>query len=121
MDMILAAHTLGSTGSSLHDAGVAILLFAGVAVELMCCVGVLVMRTPLQRLHYVGPAATVGPALIAAAVALSQYPFWGASLKADFIALVLIVFGPVLTHATARAIMTSADGNARIANMRETS
>lgn len=82
---------------------VELLLFAGVAVELLCCIGVLVMRGALQKLHFLAPAGTVGAWLIAAAVAVSHHPFSGAGLKAMSIALLLTAFGPVASHATARA------------------
>ena len=81
---------------------VALLAF-GVGVELACCVGVLVMRDAYDKLHYLGPAAIVGPVAIAAAIvireALSQ-----AGIKALLTAALLIVASPVLTHATARAL-----------------
>jgi monovalent cation/proton antiporter MnhG/PhaG subunit len=81
---------------------VAVLLTFGVGVELACCVGVLVMDDAYDKLHYLGPAAIVGPLAIAAAVvvreALSQ-----AGIKALLTAGLLIVASPVLSHATARA------------------
>ena len=46
---------------------VAALLIAGVAIELLCCIGVLVMRGPYARLHYTAPAG-LGALLIALAV-----------------------------------------------------
>jgi monovalent cation/proton antiporter MnhG/PhaG subunit len=82
---------------------VAVLIGFGVAVELACCIGVLVMEDAYDKLHYLGPAAIVGPLAIAVAVvvreALSQ-----AGIKALLTATLLIVASPVLTHATARAL-----------------
>ena len=82
---------------------VAALIGFGVAVELACCIGVLVMDDAYDKLHYLGPAAIVGPVAIAAAVvvreALSQ-----AGIKALLTAALLLVASPVLTHATARAL-----------------
>jgi multisubunit Na+/H+ antiporter MnhG subunit len=63
------------------------------------------MKTPLQRLHYVGPATMVCPVLVALAVAVSKNPLSGAGLKAFFIAAVVVAFGPVLSHATGRAAL----------------
>ena len=80
-----------------------VLIGFGVAVELACCVGVLVMEDAYDKLHYLGPAAIVGPFAIAVAVvvreALSQ-----AGIKALHTAALLIVASPVLSHATARAL-----------------
>ncbi len=79
----------------------AILLFGGVAVELACCAGLLLSRTVYARLHFLGPATTVAPVSIAAAVVISE-GLSQAGIKAIIIALVLFVTSPVLTHATAR-------------------
>ena len=79
------------------------LLALTVLVEVICCAGILAMRTPLQRLHFIGPAAMVCPVLVALAVAVSKNPLSGAGLKALFIAAVMVVFAPVLSHATGRA------------------
>jgi multisubunit Na+/H+ antiporter MnhG subunit len=57
------------------------------------------MKTPLQRLHFVGPASMVCPVLIALAVAVSKNPLSGAGLKAAFIAAVIVAFAPVISHA----------------------
>ena len=46
---------------SATSVGVACLLAFGVIVELACCVGVLVMHDAYDKLHYLGPAAIVGP------------------------------------------------------------
>jgi monovalent cation/proton antiporter MnhG/PhaG subunit len=80
---------------------VAALLIVGVAVELLCCLGVLVMRGPYARLHYTAPAG-VGALLLAIAVLVRQ----GFSLIGDqalLLAVFVLVSAPVLTHVTARA------------------
>src|SRR6202012_2144667 len=80
---------------------VAVLLIAGVAIELLCCIGVLVMRGPYARLHYTAPAG-VGALLIAIAVVVRQ----GFSLIGDqalLLAVFVLVSAPVLSHVTARA------------------
>lgn len=79
-----------------------VLIAAGVVVELLCCLGLLVMDDLYDRLHYLGPAATLGPVLFATAVILRE-ALSTAGIKAILIAAVLIVFSPVLTHAVARA------------------
>ena len=80
---------------------VAALLIVGVAVELLCCLGVLVMRGPYARLHYTAPAG-VGALLLAIAVLVRQ----GFSLIGDqalLLAVFVLVSAPVLSHVTARA------------------
>jgi monovalent cation/proton antiporter MnhG/PhaG subunit len=84
------------------DFAVAVLLAIGVAVELICCLGLVAMEGVYDRLHYTGPAATLGPAAIATAV-LVEEGFSQSGFKALFVALLLAVFNPVLVHATARA------------------
>jgi multicomponent Na+:H+ antiporter subunit G len=74
----------------------------GVAIELLCCVGILVMRNTFARLHYLGPATTVGPLAIAAGV-LTVSSSAANDIKVILIALTLFISGPILTHATARA------------------
>jgi monovalent cation/proton antiporter MnhG/PhaG subunit len=82
---------------------VAALLTFGVAVELACCVGVLVMDDAYDKLHYLGPATIVGPLAIAAAVVVRE-SLSQAGIKALLTAGLLIVASPVLSHATARAL-----------------
>ncbi len=45
------------------DVMVAVMLTLGVASVLLSCAGLLVMRTPLDRLHFTAPAGTIGPVL----------------------------------------------------------
>lgn len=91
---------------SVDHAAITVLLALAVLIELICCAGILVMKTPLQRLHYVGPAAMVCPVLVAIAIAVSKNPLSGAGLKGFFIAVVMVAFGPVLSHATADAAVS---------------
>jgi monovalent cation/proton antiporter MnhG/PhaG subunit len=79
-----------------------ILLIVGVAAELLCCVGVAVMRTTYDRLHYTAAGTTGGPFCILAAV-LVREGFGQVGL--DTIAAVALLFlaGPLVVHATARA------------------
>ena len=77
------------------------LLVVGVAVEIFCSVGVLVMRSAYARLHYAAPAG-LGALLLAIAILLRE----GFSLigdKALLIAVFVILSAPVLSHVTARA------------------
>lgn len=94
---------------SVQDVAVYALLAAGVACELIACLGVLVMRTTYDRLHYLGPA-TLGGVLIAGAVWAREGPS-GIALKATLLAAFLLVASPALAHATARASRISELGD----------
>lgn len=78
-----------------------VLLFGGVALLLLCALGMLVMSSAYDRLHYAS-AAGWGALLVALAIVVRE----SLSLigdKALLTAAVLIVCGPVLSHATARS------------------
>jgi multicomponent Na+:H+ antiporter subunit G len=89
------------------------LLAGGVAVELLCCVGLVAARNVFDRLHFLGPASTVGPVLIAAAI-LVEESFTQAGVKSLVVALLLLLTSPVLSHATARALRTHEEGRFHI-------
>jgi multisubunit Na+/H+ antiporter MnhG subunit len=79
-----------------------VLVVAGVVVLAFACLGVLVMPNALARLHYVS-VALLGVVLVVGAVLVRD----GASLigvKAVLTGAFLVATGPVLAHATARAI-----------------
>ena len=82
---------------------VAVALALAVVLALLSAVGALVMRTTLQRLHYVAPASVTASFLVAVAVSISQMPYSGAGLKAWCIVATLIVFTGMLGHQTGRA------------------
>ena len=79
-----------------------VLLALTVVCAALSCIGILVMRNPLARLHYVGPLTMVCPVLAGIAVAIAKHPYAGAGYKALFIAALLVTFGPVLNHQTGR-------------------
>jgi monovalent cation/proton antiporter MnhG/PhaG subunit len=87
---------------SAQDVAVDVLVAAGVAVELLCCIGVLVMRDALDRLHFAGPAATIGPAAIGAAVVVREGISQSGG-KALLVAGILTAANPLIAHVTARA------------------
>ena len=87
---------------SWQDVVVAVLLVVGVASVLISCIGVVVMRTPMDRLHFTAPAGTIAPVTFAAAV-LVEEPLSGAGVKAVLVALLILITTPALSHATARA------------------
>jgi monovalent cation/proton antiporter MnhG/PhaG subunit len=80
-----------------------VLLAFGVGVELLCCLGMLVMEDAYDKLHYLGPAGIVGPLAIAGAI-VTRESFSQAGVKALLTAALLVVSGPVLSHAAARAL-----------------
>jgi multicomponent Na+:H+ antiporter subunit G len=90
-----------------------VLLAFGAATVLLSCVGLLVMRDALDRLHFTAPAATIGPVLIAAAV-LVEEPLSSAGVKAVIVAVLIVVTTPVLSHATARAARIREHGRWRV-------
>lgn len=90
---------------TLKQVVVAILLTVGVGVQLWSCLGVLVMRNALDRLHFTGPATAIGPVAIAAAIIVKE-SLSTMGVKAVLVALILFVTNPVLTHATGRAAHT---------------
>ena len=59
-----------------------VLVALGVAVELVCCLGLVAMRSAIDRLHYAGAATGVGPALVAAAVCVEEGLFTSNGLNA---------------------------------------
>jgi multisubunit Na+/H+ antiporter MnhG subunit len=79
------------------------LLVAGVAVQVLACVGLLRGRDPLDRLHLVAPAAALGGPLVCAAVLVNE-SFSQGGIKAIIVGCILLASGPVLGHATARAV-----------------
>lgn len=87
---------------SVHQWIVALLLGLAVLITLLSSVGVLVMKDPYQRLHYIGPPTTLGALLITLAVFLDEQQKI-AGLKTLLTTLVLITMNGVITHATARA------------------
>ncbi len=87
--------------------GLAVLIVAGASV------GVLVMRDPYQKLHFVTPAALVAPALVALAIFVQVGMY--ASTGETFLALLfMIIAGPFLSHATIRAIRVREKGDWRL-------
>jgi multicomponent Na+:H+ antiporter subunit G len=88
-----------------HDVVVAVLVGLGVAGELACCVGLVLMRDVYDRIHYAMTATTIPPLLIAAAV-LVEEGWTQPGINALLIAVVLLVVNPVVAHATARVART---------------
>lgn len=81
-----------------------VLVWLAVAVELCCCLGLVVLRQPIDRLHFAGAATALGPALVAAAVCFEEGAFTTNGLDAIAVALLLALLGGGLGVATARTI-----------------
>ena len=80
---------------------IGVLLFVGVALDLLCVLGLVAMRDVFGRLHFVGPTSLATMAL-AAAIILKE----GASqlsVKAALVWLIGLLAGPIAAHAAARA------------------
>jgi monovalent cation/proton antiporter MnhG/PhaG subunit len=86
-----------------------VLLAIGVTLELLCCVGVAVMRTTYDRMHYAAAGTTVPAFFVLAAVLVREHLSSGGL---DAIAAVGIMFllNPVLITATARAVRRAREG-----------
>jgi monovalent cation/proton antiporter MnhG/PhaG subunit len=85
-----------------HDLVIDGLVAAGVAGELVCCIGLVVMRDVFDRLHYAMASTTLPPFVIAAAVVVEE-GWTQPAINALLIAGALFVANPVLATATARA------------------
>lgn len=96
---------------SFQDAAVYVLLAAGVACEVIACIGLAVMRSVYERLHYVAPA-TLGAVLIAGSIWVREGPS-GIALKATLVAGFILVVSPALAHGTGRAARLSEHGDWR--------
>ena len=79
-----------------------LLLGLGVAAQLLCCLGVLVMPTVFDRLHFVGAGSTLGPLLIGAAVLVRQTTS-AAGIETIVTMALIVLLSPVLLLATVRA------------------
>lgn len=96
---------------NVHAIAIGVVLALAVLCAAVSCAGIVAMRTTMQRLHFVGPLAMLAPVLFALAESISQKPLSAPALKADFIALTLVLFAPVLTHATGRAAVSRAQSD----------
>jgi multisubunit Na+/H+ antiporter MnhG subunit len=88
------------------DLAVDVLLGLGVAGELLCVAGVLVMRTTFDRLHYAAATTTVPAFLVLAAVLVREQVTAG-GLEAIAAVGLLFLFNPAVVIATAMAARRS--------------
>jgi len=87
---------------SARQLAVDVLVGLGVGGQLLCCIGVAVMRDVFDRLHFAMAASTVPPLLVGAAVVVEE-GWANASINAVAAALLLLVLNPVAAIATGRA------------------
>jgi multisubunit Na+/H+ antiporter MnhG subunit len=97
----------------------AILLWAGVGLQLLAVLGLAVMRNAYDRLHYVGLAGFGGLLIGISIVVRESFSLIGN--KALAAGLLLVLIGPVLVHTTARSFRTRELGDWRdgISDFRE--
>jgi multisubunit Na+/H+ antiporter MnhG subunit len=79
-----------------------VLLSAAVLITIVSVLGMLRVRDPYQRMHYISPPASLSSLLIAIAI-FTQRGLKPESFKALFAALVLVGMNTIVTHAAARA------------------
>lgn len=91
------------------DLLVDVFLVAGVACQFICCLGVFVMPTAFDRLHFVGAGTIFGPLLVGAAVLVRQTTS-AAGIETIVTMAFIVLTAPVLLLATARAIRRSHGG-----------
>jgi multisubunit Na+/H+ antiporter MnhG subunit len=86
------------------------LVWLGVAGELACVLGFVASATVYDRLHYAGAATSLPPFLFATAILL-QRAFTTSGITALLVAVFLLVFNSVVTHATARVAYVREHGS----------
>jgi multisubunit Na+/H+ antiporter MnhG subunit len=89
-----------------------VLLGLGAAAQLLCCVGVLAMRTTADRLHYASAGTTIGPILVIAAL-IAREQLAGHALQAIAAVAVTMIAGTIVTHALGRAIRAAMERESR--------
>jgi multisubunit Na+/H+ antiporter MnhG subunit len=97
--------------SGVRHAVPTVLLVAGVVLEVIAVLGVSVMRSVLDRLHYVSLAG-LGALLVAISILCAE-SFSLIGDKALVTGALLLLTGPVLVHSTARSLRTRALGHWR--------
>jgi multicomponent Na+:H+ antiporter subunit G len=79
-----------------------VLAAGGCLFMLLAAVGLVRMPDVLTRMHASSKAATLGAALVVAAVAVTMWD-WAIALRATLVSLFLLITAPVAAHAIARA------------------
>ena len=87
---------------SAHRLAIDALVAAGVVSELLCVLGLVVVRDVFDRLHFSMGSTTLPPFAIAAAVVIEE-GWTQPAINALVVAVFLLLFNSVVAHATARA------------------
>lgn len=90
-----------------------VLLALTVLLQLVSALGLLAMPHLYDRLHYLAPATSVAPVLLAGAVVTTE-SLDHQGIFAVLIAVFFLVFQPVITHAMARAARIREHGDWRL-------
>jgi multicomponent Na+:H+ antiporter subunit G len=86
----------------LRDAVAVVLLSIGLLVIVLSCVGVAILDDPMDRLHLVTPASTVGVTAACAAVVVHE-GLDASGTAAILLAAVTVLSSPLISHACARS------------------
>ena len=86
-----------------------VLLGLAVAAQLICAAGLLLGRSAADRLHYASAGYTVGPLCVLVAILIRQH-LNSAGLDAIAAVGLLLLTGPLVVHATGRAIRRIENG-----------
>ncbi|MGN6431515.1 MAG: monovalent cation/H(+) antiporter subunit G [Gaiellaceae bacterium] len=89
-----------------------LLVALGVAATVISCVGLLAMRSAIDRLHYASAGTALGPALLAAAVCVREGVVSAQGLASMLIAVVLAFAGSALGVGLAKTIRLETAGAA---------
>lgn len=79
-----------------------VFLATAVLITIVSVLGMLRVRDPYQRLHYISPPASLSSLLICIAIFI-QRGLKPESFKALFVVFVLVSMNTIVTHAAARA------------------
>jgi monovalent cation/proton antiporter MnhG/PhaG subunit len=89
-----------------------VLLGLAVLIQILCVLGVWRMPNVLDRLHFLAPATSVAPWLVAGAIWTREL-LDHQGIIALLLAMLMLGWQPVLAHVTARAATTPERGRPR--------
>jgi multisubunit Na+/H+ antiporter MnhG subunit len=89
-----------------------LLVGLGVAAEVVSCVGLLAMRSAIDRLHYASAGQALGPALLAAAVCVREGIVSAQGLASLLVAVVFAFAGSALGVGLTKTIRLDTSGTA---------
>lgn len=81
------------------------LLLLAVLVVAGCLAGMALLSDPFDRLHFLAPTTTLAPVAVLAAVGV-QHGWSALTARTALVVALIVITGPVLTHATARSVLT---------------